>query len=156
MKTLRFWGITLMAILLSVNFTSCSDDDEPINIEELEGEWILLHEVYSWDIPGEGTGSEDWNYDFNQPEEGSVKMTITATDEENIYRVSYFFYRESDEDWHYDWGMTVRLEGNKIIDVDYEEDVTEITSLASGRLVLTEKYYEDGTETVVSTWQKKN
>lgn len=34
MKTLRFWGITLMAILLSVNFTSCSDDDEPINIEE--------------------------------------------------------------------------------------------------------------------------
>ena len=44
MKTLRFWGITLMAILLSVNFTSCSDDDEPINIEELEGEWILLHE----------------------------------------------------------------------------------------------------------------
>ena len=49
MKTLKFWGITLMAILLSVNFTSCSNDDEPITPEELEGEWILLHQEYSWD-----------------------------------------------------------------------------------------------------------
>ena len=155
MKTLKFWGITLMAILLSVNFTSCSNDDEPITPEELEGEWILLHQEYSWDT-SEGKGSKEWNYDFNNPEEGSEKIIITATDEEGIYDVDYYFYRESYEDWHYDWGMTVRLEGNKIIDVDYEEDVTEITSLASGRLVLTEKYYEDGTETVVSTYQKKN
>ena len=154
MKTLKFWGITLMAILLSVNFTSCSNDDEPITPEELEGEWILLHQEYSGDT-SEGKGSKEWNYDFNNPEEGSEKIINTATDEEGIYDVDYYFYRESYEDWRYDWGMTVRLEGNKVIDIDYEEDVTAST-LRAGQLILTEKYYEDGTEILVSTYQKKN
>ena len=159
MKTLRLFGLALMAVLLSVNLTSCSEDgDDPVkNIKELEGEWILLNQVYTWDTAEDGKGKEEWNYDFDTPEEGSEKLIITATDEEGIYDADYYFYRENDDDWHYDWGMTVRLDGKKLIDIDYEEDITEITSLTSDKLVLTENYNEDGdSEKVVSTYQKKN
>ena len=37
MKTLKLFGLTLMAILLSVNFTSCSKDDEENS--KLQGYW---------------------------------------------------------------------------------------------------------------------
>lgn len=158
MKTLRLFGLALMSVLLSVNLTSCSDDDDPIkNIEELEGEWILLHQEYTWDTKEDGKGKEEYDYDFDQPKESSEKIIIKATEEKDIYDVDYYFYRENDADWDYDWGMTVRLDGNKMIDIDYEDDITEISSLTSDRLVLTENYEdEEGSEKVVSTYKKKN
>lgn len=39
MKTLRFIGMAIVAIIMSVNFVACSDDDDDIDVSQLEGTW---------------------------------------------------------------------------------------------------------------------
>lgn len=40
MKTFRFLGMAIIAILMSVNFTACSDDDdEDSTLDLLQGVW---------------------------------------------------------------------------------------------------------------------
>ena len=36
MRTLRFLGMTLLTVMLAVNFTACSDDEEPLDLNSLE------------------------------------------------------------------------------------------------------------------------
>lgn len=45
MKTLRFIGTTLLMVVLCLNFTACSDDDDDIDISQLEGTWGLVRSV---------------------------------------------------------------------------------------------------------------
>ena len=47
MKTLRFIGMAIVAIIMSVNFVACSDDDEEDNrplAEKIIGHWVLTYE----------------------------------------------------------------------------------------------------------------
>ena len=46
MRTLRFIGMAVIAIIMSVNLTACSDDDEDSTptAEKLAGQWVLTHE----------------------------------------------------------------------------------------------------------------
>ena len=37
MKTLRFIGMAIVAIIMSVNFVACSDDDDDIDVSLLVG-----------------------------------------------------------------------------------------------------------------------
>ena len=50
MKILRFIGMAVIAVIMSVNFVACSDDDEDIDTAQLEGTWGLTndegYEVY--------------------------------------------------------------------------------------------------------------
>ena len=39
MRTLRLIGLAIVAIVMSVNFTACSEDDDDFNISDLEGLW---------------------------------------------------------------------------------------------------------------------
>lgn len=39
MRTLRLIVLAIVAIVMSVNFTACSDDDDDFNISDLEGLW---------------------------------------------------------------------------------------------------------------------
>lgn len=39
MKTLRFIGMAVVAIIMSLNFAACGDDDEEIDVNQLEGTW---------------------------------------------------------------------------------------------------------------------
>lgn len=41
MKTLRFIGMALIAVIMCVNFVACSDDDEEANAT-IEGTWNIL------------------------------------------------------------------------------------------------------------------
>ena len=41
MKTLRFIGMLLCAVMLSVSATSCSDDDKDPDGSDIEGTWIM-------------------------------------------------------------------------------------------------------------------
>lgn len=50
MKTFRFLGMALMAILIGVNFIACSDDEDDANFE---GTWYLASEKwYSYNADG--------------------------------------------------------------------------------------------------------
>lgn len=45
MKTLRLIGLALVAVMMSVNFAACSDDDEEgIDITQVEGTWGLVQD----------------------------------------------------------------------------------------------------------------
>ena len=49
MKTLRLIGMAIVAIIMSVNFAACSDDDEDIDVNQLEGNWgLVLDEGYEY------------------------------------------------------------------------------------------------------------
>lgn len=55
MKTVRFIGMALLSIILSVNFIACSDDDKKELIENIENE------------------DENENKDENEDEDGLIK-----------------------------------------------------------------------------------
>jgi uncharacterized lipoprotein YehR (DUF1307 family) len=65
MKTLRFIGMALVAIIISVNFAACSDDDEDDN-NPLIGTWINSegNATMTWTFKANGTGVE--KYDDNE------------------------------------------------------------------------------------------
>ena len=63
MKTLRFIGMAIVAIIMSVNFAACSDDDEEGNNgnNPLVGTWIDddgSYEAIIWKFNADGTGSQ--------------------------------------------------------------------------------------------------
>ena len=47
--------MTLLTVMLAVNFTACSDDEEPLDLNSLEGTWMLAH-------------SKGWELCSNDPE----------------------------------------------------------------------------------------
>lgn len=65
MKTLRFIGMALIAIIMSVNFVACSDDDDENN-NPLIGTWINSegNTTMTWTFKTNGTGVE--KYDDNE------------------------------------------------------------------------------------------
>lgn len=162
MKTLRLFGLTLMAILLSVNFTSCSNEDDPTkDPEKLTGEWILTYEK-EWGTE-EGTNfNEETSYDFNTPEDGSEKMVIKEGTNKNEFELTYYYYSESSEEWEYDYKMTIKLDGNNIIlsEEDDEEDIVSSKytySLKDNKLTIKSyvKYTDDSEYNYEETYQKK-
>ena len=52
MRTFRLIGMTLLMVMLAVNFTACSDDeDEPtveISLANLKGTWDMV-KCYGWE-----------------------------------------------------------------------------------------------------------
>lgn len=122
MKTLRLFGLTLMAILLSVNFTSCSNEDDPTkDPEKLIGEWILINEKEWGTQDGENYSNEE-SYDFNNPTEDSMKWIIKEGNGENEFIIEEYFH--DGNKWRDDGEFAIRLEGKKIItlDEDHEEE----------------------------------
>ena len=63
MKTLRFIGMAIVAIIMSVNFVACSDDDDDIDVSQLEGTWGLVHDT-GWE---ESDGDKDSWDDTHTP-----------------------------------------------------------------------------------------
>ena len=63
MKTLRFIGMAIVAIIMSVNFVACSDDDDDIDVSQLEGTWGLVHDT-GWE---ESDGDQDSLDDTHTP-----------------------------------------------------------------------------------------
>lgn len=151
MKTFRLFGLTLMAILLSVNLTSCSDDDEnPIdNPEALIGEWFLIHERY-WGENEDGKYDEEYSYDINNPEEDCMKWYIEEGSGKNEFIINEQYYHNNK--WGQDEIIEIRLDGNKVImPSDYDDD--DVVSdnmtyeLKGNKLTIKMKVvYTDGTE----------
>lgn len=162
MKTLRLFGLTLMAILLSVNFTSCSEDgDDPIkNPEKLVGEWFLVQER-EWGVYDGEEYDDKYTYDINNPDSGDNKMVIKETSNENEFAVSYYYYNSSSEEWSLSAKEMIRIDGDKYIEVyeieddEYEEDVYTF-KLKDNKLTLNmHDKDEDGEGYYEAIYQKK-
>ena len=71
MKTLRFLGMTLLMVMLAVNFTACSDDDDD-NELSLPVDNTLELLIGTWEGTGEVAGrlfkfNEDYTYSYDTP-----------------------------------------------------------------------------------------
>ena len=68
MKTFRMIGMALFAVLMCVNFTSCSSDDDDETQEEFSivGTWKMIQgdEMDEWTVilREDGTGRDSWTY----------------------------------------------------------------------------------------------
>lgn len=162
MKTLKLFGLTLMAILLSVNFTSCSEDgDDPIeNPEKLVGEWFLVQER-EWGVYEGEEYDDKESYDINNPEDYDEKMVIEETSNKNEFAVSYYTYNSSSKKWNLSSNEKIRIDGDKYIEVyeigegEYEEDVYTF-KLKDNKLTLNmHDKDEDGEGYYEAIYQKK-
>ena len=111
--------MAIVAIIMSVNFAACSDDDEDIDVNQLEGNWgLVLDEGYEY-YEGE---KESWNESYD-PTEDCEKITISKVSD-NTYSVTFYYYNNK---WNQSSTEKFTLDGNNILPVD-EED-TEVSSM---------------------------
>ena len=99
MKTLRFIGMAIVAIIMSVNFAACSDDDEDIDISQLEGTWGLVRSV-GWELCHEDGARDDWDYtcDPYNPDsgDGECEKLVIKKLTDNTYSVAAYYYNGSE------------------------------------------------------------
>ena len=51
--------MAVVAIIMSLNFAACSDDDEDIDVSQLEGTWGLVRSA-GWELCSEETEKDEW------------------------------------------------------------------------------------------------
>lgn len=122
MRTLRLIVLAIVAIVMSVNFTACSDDDDDFNISDLEGLW-------------EGVTSE-----FEEKENGQVvdKDTESLDDQRIRFKSdgTITSYYKSGSNWIVEDEGTWSVKNGKIyMRADGEEDVAKILELNPQTLV---------------------
>ena len=131
MKTLRFLGMSLLMVMLAVNFTACSDDDESTveTSQDLIGRWTLIW-TKGWELDSDGfkdTWDEaDDGEDLIFKADGTGRMETSYAD----YPFNWSF-KNNNFKWDYDLydGCTT-----KIIQLDAETLVFEITEYYDGEI----------------------
>lgn len=133
MRTLRLIGLAIVAIVMSVNFAACSDDDDDFNTDDLVGLW-------------EGVTSE-----FEEKENGQV---VDQDDAENIDDERIRFNSDGTLTSYYKGGSTWVIEDEgtwsvkdgKIYMRGDGEEVVKILELSPQKLVveISESGVEDG------------
>ena len=67
MRTLRFIGMAIVAVIMSVNFAACSDDDEEGSTpttENIVGQWVLTYEEGYEIEPEYPEENREWSHDL--------------------------------------------------------------------------------------------
>ena len=119
MKTLRFIGMAIVAIIMSVNFVACSDDDDE---NPLVGTWVNIENRNSVEykdvmtINADGTGS-DAIYENGQIDKDGVD-NFRYTYDENSKVFTWIW--EEDSDGNIDiYSMHVKeLTNSKLVFID--------------------------------------
>lgn len=135
MKTLRFFGMTIIMVLFAVSFSACSDND--LDYSKLEGTWYLTasegFEVYGDEEP------DRWNETYDSPEE-MIKVKSLG---DNNFEVLSYYYDEYSEKWinrSTNSDETIyKLDGKKLIfasNPDDEEENATILELTDTKMVL--------------------
>ena len=152
MKTLRFIGMAIVAIVMSVNFAACSDDDEDIDVSQLEGTWGLVRSA-GWDLCSEETEKYEWDctcdpYNPNSGDDECYKLVIKKLTDNTYSVVAYCYYDDSSK-WQMDGSsQTLTLNGNTLTvsqtngDYGYFESYANliIESLTADKLTIRTKY----------------
>lgn len=69
--------MAVIAVIMSVNFIACSDDDDTIDTSSLEGTWGLVRNA-GWELCSDETEKDTWDYtnDPYNPDYDSEKIVI--------------------------------------------------------------------------------
>ncbi len=150
MKKFKFIAFLLFATMLSVNLTSCSDDepgDSQSTTEKLQGEWFLVR--WDADYADEDPYYCEWDYDDQTargycPKEGALppeKLIISHT-EEGGFSFKDMSYASYYDGWVTDETFSVPTEdvlsGSFQIPDDYYESATWKIKVSLNDLVITE------------------
>ena len=154
MKTLRLIGMAMVAIMMSVNFAACSDDDDDIDVSQLEGTWGLVRSA-GWELCSEETEKDEWDFtcDPYNPNDDSEKLVIKKLTD-NSYSVTAYYYSTYSKSWEPEGNQIFTLDGktliiNKSDDGYFGYGNPVIEALTSDKLVLhiDHRHSGDGTET---------
>lgn len=137
MRTLRFIGMAIVAVIMSVNFAACSDDDDEDNNgnNPLVGTWIDSYgegDYFIWKFNVDGTGIEQEYYHGGL--ESPVSFTYTYDAKTTVLTVTY-------------------KEDGDLVPTDI--DTYYVTF--SGNTMTTRQFFDDeiGDDSYVTTWTKQ-
>lgn len=155
MKTLRFIGMAIIAVIMSVNFMAYSDDDDEEDnrpdSEKIVGQWVLTYEEGYEKEPSEPEYDREWSH---------------APKDECEYFGNFLFradgtFVESDLDdselQRGKWALSNNLLTLREEGYEYYADDLKVVELSSNKLVL-EYYYEEedgGVEYAKMTYKRK-
>ncbi len=152
MKTLRFIGMAVVAIIMSVNFIACSDDDDDAG--QLEGTWGLTHSA-GWHLEHrDGAEKNVWDftcdpYNLNKENCEDQERLVIKKLTDNTYSVTSI---------HFSWSLESKVYGSNVITLNGNSfTITKngddnldgcfnsyatytIESLTSDKLVIRKKY----------------
>lgn len=147
MKTLRLIGMAIIAVIMSVNFTACDDEEEDsntIDTSSLEGTWGLVRSA-GWEFCTNNIDGEkdtwDYTYDPYNPDADKEKLVIKKLTD-NTYSIILYDYWKDSSSWLVENSQTGTLNGNTIVykEQDGQYDYAIIETLTADKLVLHNKY----------------
>ena len=131
MKKIKFLAMLLMAITLSLGFTSCSDDDDDAKDSELIGSWELYgdwgSEIWTFNSDGSFTlfGNEFGDY---YSEYGKFTYNKSSKELEIIYTAETDYYI----DYYIDKYIVISINSQSLVlkdNDDMSSGYGEITTL---------------------------
>lgn len=165
MKTFRLIGLAVMAIMVSVNLSSCSKDDDPTKNDDgiVIGEKKLVQMILvNEEVGYYSTKTYDFEYDSK---DRLISITITAVPNEfNNYpkRINYIWANNIIIEQDGDYTNTYNIEGDLVntIKESYGNDETELVSFSYNSkkqlTALKSTYIDDGdTYTEYYTWNNE-
>lgn len=118
MKTLRFIGMALLAVVLCVNLVACSDDDEPAQ-SGIEGTWLRSGQQYDGSyyyqqfvFEGNTWSLKDWSSYEKEPSNYEASGTYSISGD--IVTIKYNDGRETGT-------YRFSLQGDKLVIYDFDE-----------------------------------
>lgn len=144
MKTLRFIGMALFAVLMCVNFAACSSDDdeevEPTTKSLLIGTWNKVAEFKRTEFP-------DGSYKENESNSEQFRLVFNSNNKGESYEYE-------NGKWIKDNDFTWELNGSKLY---MNEGYVNILELTATKLVGEETYTKNDNKIYQrSTFQKVN
>lgn len=140
MKTLRLIGMAIVAIMMSVNFAACGDDDEEEDnrplAEKLIGHWVLTYEegfIKDSEYPDE---DEAWSHAPKDECEYFGNFTFRADGTYSEYDLDGTSNPQSIEKW------SVNGDVITLIEDEHEQYDLKVLEITSDKLVL-EHYFKD-------------
>ena len=139
MKTLRLIGMAIVAIMMSVNFAACSDDDDEEDnrplAEKLIGHWVLTYEegFIDSEYPDD---DEAWSHAPKDECEYFGNFTFRADGTYSEYDLDGTSNPQSIEKW------SVNGDVITLIEDEHEQYDLKVLEITSDKLVL-EHYFKD-------------
>lgn len=113
----------MIALLASVfSFSACSDDDDDIDVNQIEGTWgLTIEEGYEY-YEGEKKSGKD-TYDPTNPTEDCEKIIVSKVSD-NTFSATHYYYHNND--WYKSSTEKFTLDGSYLI---YEGGDSEVDSV---------------------------